>query len=99
LNLIILLRINIKDYFSEGHSNTFFFTNFIYIYLNKNETAKIREIIKIKFKGSRSLRAKREITKNKGKVKKKAVLIVKNSLKRKKIIRDIRKIRDKITDQ
>ncbi len=58
-----------------------------------------RLMINIRFKGSNSLRDKSVIIKNKGKVKKKAVLIVKNSLKRKKIIRDIRKIRDKITDQ
>lgn len=58
-----------------------------------------RLMINIRFKGSKSLRAKREIIKNKGRVRQKAILIVKNSLKRKKIIRDIREIRDKITDQ
>lgn len=58
-----------------------------------------RLMINIRFKGSKSLRAKREIIKNKGIVRQKAILIVKNSLERKKIIRDIREIRDKITDQ
>jgi hypothetical protein len=45
------------------------------------------------------LRAKREIIKNKGIVRKKANFLGKKSLKRKKIIMDIREIRDKITDQ
>lgn len=58
-----------------------------------------RLMINIKFKGSKSLRARRELIKNKGIVRKKAILIVKNSLKRKKIIRDVREIRNKITDQ
>ncbi len=58
-----------------------------------------RLMTNIRFKGSKSLRARREIIKNKGIVRKKAILIVKNSLKRKKIIRDIREIRNKITDQ
>lgn len=58
-----------------------------------------RLMTKIKFKGSKSLRAKREIIRKKGVVKKKAILIVKNSLKRKKIIKDIREIRNKTTDQ
>ena len=41
-------------------------------------------MINIRFKGSKSLRARREIIKNKGRVRKKAILLVKNILNRKK---------------
>lgn len=41
-----------------------------------------RLMINIKFKGSKSLRDKRVIIKNKGKVKKKAILLIKNILNR-----------------
>ncbi|MBI5123722.1 hypothetical protein HZA75_07725 [Candidatus Roizmanbacteria bacterium] len=58
-----------------------------------------RLMINIRFKGSKSLREARKIIRNKGIVRKKAILIVKNSLKRKKIIKDVRKIKNKITDQ
>lgn len=58
-----------------------------------------RLMVNIRFKGSKSLRAKKKIIKNKGIVRKKAILLVKNSLKRKKIIRDISEFKDKITDQ
>lgn len=54
---------------------------------------------KIRFNGSNSLRDKSVIIKNIGKVIVKASLLGKKSLKRKKIIRDIKEIRDKITDQ
>lgn len=69
------------------------------IHLISNPTAIDRLMVNIRFKGSKSLRAKREIIKNKGKVKEKASFLGKKSLKRKKIIRDIREIRNKITDQ
>lgn len=58
-----------------------------------------RLMVNIRFKRLKSLRAKREIIKNKGKVKEKASFLSKKSLKRKKIIRDIREIKEKITDQ
>ena len=43
-----------------------------------------RLMINIRFKGSKSLRTRREIIKNKGRVRKKAILLVKNILNRKK---------------
>jgi hypothetical protein len=45
------------------------------------------------------LRVKREIIKNKGRVMEKAIFLDRKSLKRKKVTRDIREIRNKITDQ
>ena len=69
------------------------------IYLISNPTAIDRLMINIRFKGSKSLKAKKIVIKNIGRVNEKASLLVKNSLKRKKIIRNISKFRDKITDQ
>ncbi len=43
-----------------------------------------RLMTSVRFSGSKSLRARREIIKNKGRVRKKAILLVKNILNRKK---------------
>lgn len=53
-------------------------------YFIKSPTAIDRLMINIKFKGSKSLRAKREVIKNKGIIRKKAILLVKNILNTKK---------------